>query len=221
MHPSRFKRVGLTGGIASGKSTVAALFAELGVPVIDLDVIAREVVAPGTALLDQVIARFGPGVRSADGGLNRRALRDLIFHHVAARRDLESLLHPAIWAIAAERATSVGGPYQIIVAPLLIETRLTESELVETGSAHRYDRILVVDCDATLQRDRLACRDEATAEQIEAALKAQASRAARLAFANDVIHNDGDPEALRPQVLKLHQHYLSWAAAGQPRLTRP
>ena len=130
-------RVALTGGIASGKSTVAALFAQLGVPVIDLDQLAREVVAPGTALLAQVLARFGPGVQAPDGSFDRGALRALVFRDAAARRELELMLHPAIRARAAELAAAVRAPYLIIVIPLL----------AESGAAAEYDRVLVVDCD--------------------------------------------------------------------------
>jgi dephospho-CoA kinase len=197
-------QVALTGGIASGKSTVAALFAELGVPVIDLDEVAREVVAPGTALLEQVIARFGPDVRHADGTLNRRALRDMVFRDAAARRDLEALLHPAIRARAAERAATAGGPYQLIVIPLL----------AESGGAERYRRVLLVDCDEQLQRTRLSQRDGASAELVSAALSAQATPAARRALAHDVIRNEGSLAELRPQVRKLHEQYLQMAAKG-------
>ena len=195
-------RVALTGGIASGKSTVAALFARQGVPVIDLDEIAREVVAPGSALLTQVIDRFGPGVRRRDGSLDRRALREIIFKDSGARRELEALLHPVIRARAAERSATAGGAYQIIIIPLL----------AESGAASQYDRVLIVDCDAALQRARLKQRDGASSELAAAALAAQASRAERLGLADDVINNDGETAALEPQVLELHQQYLRWAA---------
>lgn len=195
-------RVALTGGIASGKSTVAALFARQGVPVIDLDEIAREVVAPGSALLTQVIDRFGPGVRRRDGSLDRRALREIIFKDSGARRELEALLHPVIRARAAERSATAGGAYQIIIIPLL----------AESGAASQYDRVLIVDCDAALQRARLKQRDGASSELAAAALAAQASRAERLSLADDVINNDGETAALEPQVLELHQQYLRWAA---------
>ena len=195
------KRIALTGGIASGKSTVAALFAQLGVPVIDLDELAREVVAPGTALLEQVITRFGPGVRAPDGRLDRSALRAMIFRDTAARRDLETLLHPAIRARAEERAAAARGPYLIIVVPLL----------AESGDTTHYDRILVVDCDEQLQRARLARRDGSSEELVAAALGAQASRAARLALATDVIHNDGEVAALAQRVRELHAQYLDMA----------
>ena len=195
-------RVALSGGIASGKSTVAALFARQGVPVIDLDEIAREVVAPGSALLTQVIDRFGPGVRRRDGSLDRRALREIIFKDSGARRELEALLHPVIRARAAERSATAGGAYQIIIIPLL----------AESGAASQYDRVLIVDCDAALQRARLKQRDGASSELAAAALAAQASRAERLSLADDVINNDGETAALEPQVLELHQQYLRWAA---------
>jgi dephospho-CoA kinase len=173
MNPPAPLRIALTGGIASGKSTVAALFAGLGVPVIDLDEIARAVVAPGTALLERVLGHFGPALRRADGSLDRRALRELIFRDARARAELEALLHPAILARAADWCATAGGPYQIIVIPLL----------AETASAWQYERVLVVDCAESLQRARLAQRDGSTPGMIEAALAAQASRATRLAHA--------------------------------------
>ena len=194
-------RVALTGGIASGKSTVAVLFAQLGVPVIDMDALARELVAPGTTLLGQVLARFGERVRAPDGALDRRALRELVFRDADARRELEALLHPAIRARAAELAAAVHAPYLIIVIPLL----------AEAGYASDYDRVLVVDCDEPLQRLRLAQRDGGSAELIDAALRAQAPRAARLALATEVIDNDGGLAALAPRVRELHARYLELA----------
>jgi dephospho-CoA kinase len=194
-------RVALTGGIASGKSTVAALFAELGVPLIDLDEIAREVVTPGSALLTQVIERFGPGVRAADGSLDRRALREIVFRDASARAGLESILHPAIRARAAELEAAARGPYVITVIPLLAETE----------RANDYDRVLLVDCEERLQRERLAQRDRSSAATIEAALGAQASRATRRALAHDVIDNDGALATLSPRVRELHAQYLDMA----------
>ncbi|MGH8254348.1 MAG: dephospho-CoA kinase [Steroidobacteraceae bacterium] len=195
-------RVALTGGIASGKSTVAALFAAMGVPVIDMDELAREVVAPGSALLQQVIARFGPSVRNGDGSLNRVALRELVFRDAAARGELEAMLHPAILARAAQLSAERGGPYQVIVVPLLAESR----------AARQYDRVLLVDCDESLQRSRLARRDGSNAAQVDAALAAQASRAVRQALADDVIVNEGSASALEPKVRELHRQYLQRAA---------
>jgi dephospho-CoA kinase len=203
MNPPAPPRIALTGGIASGKSTVAALFAGLGVPVLDLDELARAVVAPGSALLERVIGHFGPALRRSDGSLDRQALRERIFRDADARRELEALLHPAIRARAAEWSATAGGPYQLIVIPLL----------AETGTAGQYDRVLVVDCAESLQRARLAQRDGDAAGTIDAALAAQASRAARLALANEVIHNDGEPAGLAPQVRELHRQYLQFAAA--------
>lgn len=198
-------RVGLTGGIASGKSTVAAMFAALGVPIIDLDELAREVIAPGTGLLARVLERFGPQVGDGTGGLNRRALRELVFADAAARRELEALLHPAIRERAAQRSATAGGPYQIIVDPLL----------TESGSAARYDRVLLVDCDEALQRSRLTARDGASTAQAAAALAAQATRAARRAVAADVLENSGNSAQLLPQVRALHARYLELARAAR------
>ncbi|HKC15414.1 MAG TPA: dephospho-CoA kinase [Steroidobacteraceae bacterium] len=204
MDSDRPWRVALTGGIASGKSTVAALFAELGVPVIDLDLIAREVVAPGTALLEQVFARFGSALRRADGELDRRALRELVFRDSGARRALEALLHPAISARAAGQSARARGPYQIVVIPLL----------AETGAASEYERVLLVDCDEATQRARLAQRDGMSPALVEAALASQVTRAARRALAAEVIDNSGGIDELRPQVHSLHRRYLELA---QPR----
>lgn len=196
-------RVALTGGIASGKSTVAALFAALEVPIIDMDELAREVVAPGSALLGQVLARFGPSVRNADGSLDRAALRDVVFRDAAARAELEAMLHPAILARAAQLSAQLGGPYQIVVVPLL----------AESDAASQYDRVLLVECDESSQRKRLAQRDGSSAAQIDAALAAQASRAARRGVADDVIVNDGEASGLEPKVRELHRQYLQRAAA--------
>jgi dephospho-CoA kinase len=201
-------RVGLTGGIASGKSTVAARFAALGVPVIDLDQVAREVVQPGMPLLARVLERFGAGVRNSNGGLDRRALRERVFADAGARRDLEALLHPAIRARAAQLSAAAGGPYQIIVEPLI----------TESGSRGSYDRVLLVDCDEALQRTRLMARDGATAQQADAALAAQATRAARRALADDVLENSSNPATLDSQVRALHARYLALArSAGGAR----
>jgi dephospho-CoA kinase len=194
--------VGLTGGVASGKSTVAQLFAERGVPVIDLDQVARDVVAPGTPLLARVIERFGPEVRQADGSLDRRALRRRIFAHPQERRELEGLLHPAILRRTAELVATAGGPYQIIVNPLL----------VEMDAPGRYDRVLVVDCEEAVQRARLGQRDGSGPEEIAGILAAQTTRARRLQLADDVIVNDGDLAALVPKVAALHERYLRLAA---------
>ncbi|HUN26093.1 MAG TPA: dephospho-CoA kinase [Steroidobacteraceae bacterium] len=195
-------RVGLTGGIASGKTTVATLFAALGVPIIDADQISRELAAPGAALLGQIAERFGRALIRADGSLDRRALRNLVFADPTARGDLEALTHPAIFALIEERAASARGPYRILVLPLLVEKR----------DSARVDRVLVVDCDEALQIRRLQARDGATLDEARAILAAQVSRRARLAAADDVIVNEGDLGALSSQVERLHLAYLELAA---------
>ncbi len=200
-------RVGLTGGIASGKSTVDDLFAALGVTIIDTDVIAREVVAPGSPLLAKIAEHFGSDMIAADGGLDRRALRQRVFADPAERQWLEQLTHPEIRRLTDERSVSAPGTYSIVAIPLL----------VETGGKDRFDRVLVVDCEPELQLKRLQARDGSTRAQAEAALAAQVSRAARLAVADDVIHNDGDIARLRDQVEKLHRAYV----AASARFTRP
>ena len=196
-------RIGLTGGIACGKTTVANLFAALGVPVIDTDLLAREVVAPGSPLLAQVAAHFGPVVLAADGSLDRRELRSRVFADAAERRWLEALTHPAIRALTDERCDAAAGPYSIVGIPLL----------VETAGAARFDRVLVVDCDPALQLARLVARDGTTREEAQRMLAAQATREQRLAVANDVILNDGDVASLRTQVEKLHRQYVQAAKA--------
>jgi dephospho-CoA kinase len=196
-------RVGLTGGIASGKSTVARLFAALGIPIIDSDELAREVVAPGQPLLTQIAQRFGAHVIAADGSLDRRALRDVVFANPSARADLEALTHPAIAEASERQAATAGGPYQIHAIPLLVEKKLVS----------RVDRVLVVDCDEETQIRRLQARDGSTLEQARAILAAQASRAERLEVADDVVLNVGDMQSLRQQVEKLHGRYLEFAKA--------
>jgi dephospho-CoA kinase len=196
-------RVGLTGGIACGKSTVANLFAALGVPIIDTDLLAREVVTPGSALLREITAHFGMQVLTSDGSLDRQELRVWIFADPAQRQWLDALMHPAIRELTDARSKAATGPYVIVAIPLL----------VETGGAARFERVLVVDCDPELQIARLAARDGNSREQAERILAAQASRAERLAVAHDVIHNDGDIAALRDQVEKLHRQYLEAARA--------
>jgi dephospho-CoA kinase len=202
IQPAPF-RVGLTGGIASGKTTVARLFEALGTPVIDTDVLARDVVAPGQPVLQQIVARFGPQVLSAEGSLDRAALRAIVFADPAARRELEQLTHPAIRALLEERSAALGGEYQILVIPLLIET----------GRRTPVDRVLVVDVPEELQIRRVQARDGSTAAQAKQILSAQVSRETRLAAADDVIVNDGSLGALRDRVAELHVRYRSLAAA--------
>jgi dephospho-CoA kinase len=199
-------RIGLTGGIASGKSTAAGRFSELGVPVIDADESARAVVAPGTAGLTQVISKFGRGVLAENGELNRRALRDLIFSDPGLRRELEHILHPLIRADMDSRAQAAVGPYLIMAIPLL----------VEGGARGRVDRVLVVDVDEALQLERVMARDGSTFDQARAILASQSSRSARLAAADDVLLNTGTVTDLRQGVDRLHERYLRLAELKSP-----
>ncbi len=190
-------QIGLTGGIACGKSTVSGLFAALGVPVIDTDQIARDVVAPGTALQASVLARFGAELLTPSGELDRRALRERVFADATERAALENLLHPAIMAELGRRAARAGGVYQLLAIPLLVEHNLKSS----------IDRVLLVDCSPELQLRRVQVRDGVTRAQAQAVLAAQAPRAVRLSVADDVISNDGDLARLREQVEILHSRY--------------
>jgi len=198
-------RVGLTGGIASGKSTAAKFFGALGVPIIDTDQLARDVVEPGQPPLERLVERFGPSILTEDGHLDRPALRNIVFSDPKARADLEALTHPAIGAAVEARSATAGGPYQVLVIPLLVEKNL--------GS--QLDRVLVVDCSEELQIRRLQARDGSTQEQARAILNAQASRSARVKAANDIITNEGDMSSVRDQVATLHSTYLE--LARQPR----
>ena len=199
---TRALRIGLTGGIASGKSTVTQRFAELGVPVIDADVASRTVVAPGTPGLAQIVARFGAGVVGADGRLDRRALRNLIFEDSSLRQALDAMLHPLIRAEMEREVAQAQAPYVVMAIPLLVEGG---------SAAKRVDRVLVIDADETLQIQRLQARDGSSVEQARAILASQASRAARLRMADDVLLNSGTVAELRQAVDKLHEQYLQRA----------
>ncbi len=191
-------RVGLTGGIASGKSLVAGMFADRGVPVIDTDVIAREVVRPGEPALADIEREFGPDVLAADGTLDRRHLRELVFADDDKRRRLEAILHPRIRDAAVAQSARAGGPYQIIVVPLLVGSPMQTL----------MDRILVVDCSVETQVERLQERDAESAAQARRMIAAQASRDERLAIADDVVANDGSIAETARQVDDLHTLYL-------------
>lgn len=196
-------RIGLTGGIASGKSLVADLFAELGVPVIDTDVIAREVVAPGQPALDEIASRFGTQMISADGRLDRAAMRETVFANEADRLDLEAILHPRIGAETRHQADAAGGTYQLIVVPLLVDSQLRQF----------VDRVLVVDCEEDTQIERLLARDEESVDRARRIIAAQASREDRLEIADDVINNDHSVEHVRDQVVDLDRLYRLLAAS--------
>jgi dephospho-CoA kinase len=199
-------RIGLTGGIATGKSTVAKRFLELGVPVIDADEVARVVVAPGTPGLAEVIQRFGADFIAKNGELDRRALRNLVFSDPASRRDLEAILHPLIRAEMDQRLALSDGRYVVMAIPLLIEG----------GPRDRVDRVLVVDLDEAVQLQRVTARDGCTSAQARSILASQASRAARLAVADDVLLNAGSVTDLRQAVDRLHERYLVLAGPASP-----
>ncbi len=198
--------IALTGGIASGKTAVADLFAELGVTVLDTDQIAREVVEPGSPTLSSLVLAFGPEILDTSGRLDRKAMRSRVFADEAERARLEAIMHPAIRAELAKRSAQVGGPYQVHVIPLL----------TETGRADDYDRVLVVDCPEEDQIKRLMKRDGATLEQAQAMLAAQVTREQRLAVADDVIVNTGTLEDLQRFVQTLHRNYLLIAEMPPP-----
>lgn len=203
--PSSWFRVALTGGIASGKSTVAARFADLGAVVIDTDVLAREVVAPGSDGLAAVVAAFGSQILRPDGQLNRAEMRQLIFNDSSKKQQLESLLHPRIGALLWRRSKDAGGPYQIFEIPLY----------AETGGRIETDRVLVVDCDPQTQISRVMARDDIERAQAEAILAQQATREQRLAIADDVIVNNSDMQSLNDAVFALHRRYLDCALAKE------
>jgi dephospho-CoA kinase len=194
--------VGLTGGIASGKSAVAAMFVALGAGLVDADAVAREVVAPGEPGLKAVREAFGPRILLPSGELDRAVLRSLVFADEAKRRRLESLLHPLIRARTLERLRDIGTPYAIVAVPLL----------VETDFGRLVDRVLVVDCPEHLQLERLMKRDALPRADALAMIRAQADRATRLKAAHDVIDNSGTREATRAQVEQLNHRYLELAA---------
>ena len=200
-------RVGLTGGVASGKSEVARRFAAHGVVVADADVAAREVVAAGTPGLAEVVAALGPGVLDADGLLDRAAMRRHVFADDDARRRLEAIVHPRVRAMLQAQCEAAPGPYAIAAIPLL----------AEGGGRAAYpwlDRILVVDAPPELQRARLLRRDGIDAALAERMIAAQATRAARLAVADDVLVNSGGLDVLEAHVAALDAQYRALAAAG-------
>lgn len=191
--------VGLTGGIGSGKSTVAGIFAELGVEIIDADLVAREVVEPPSAALDAIRARYGEEILTAEGTLDRPRMRKLIFADEAERTWLEDLLHPLIDERIRQGIAGCESPYCILVSPLLLET--SQRRLV--------DRVLVVDVSRQTQLQRSLLRDQGERATIKAIIDTQASREERLRAADDVIDNEGAKDTLDARVRELHARYLS------------
>ena len=194
--------VGLTGGIGSGKTAVSDCFARHGVPVIDTDLIARELVRPGQPALAEIVAEFGPECLDGRGGLDRTHLRQRVFTDEAGRRRLEAILHPRIRAVTRERIAALTTPYCLLVIPLLVETGMTDL----------VDRVLVVDASEAEQIHRVMARDRIDEIQARQILAAQASRRQRLALADEVVENAGDFANLERQIADLHLYYLRLAA---------
>lgn len=193
--------IALTGGIASGKTEVSRRFAALGVPVVDLDQIGRELVRPGQPLLASIARAFGAWVLDASGALDRRRLRDKVFSDPDSRHRLEALMHPRIRLEATRQVAASPGPYCILVIPLL----------AEAGDVPGIDRVLVVDVQPEVQVERVMRRDDSSRDQALAILAAQASRAERLAIADDLVDNSGTLEELDARVRALHERYLELA----------
>ncbi|MGM0926563.1 MAG: dephospho-CoA kinase [Pseudomonadota bacterium] len=201
--------IGLTGGIASGKSTVARAFEVLGAPWVDADDVAREVVEPGEPALAEIAARFGSEVLNTDGTLNRRALREIVFQYEGERRWLESVTHPRIrerLIAHLERLAASGAPYVLLVSPLLFES----------GQHQMVDRALVIDVPEALQTERTAARDDVDEAQARAIVAAQMPRAERLAHADDVLDNGGSETEMKRRVAELDRRYRQ--LASQPPL---
>ncbi|AJZ57734.1 dephospho-CoA kinase [Paraburkholderia fungorum] len=197
--------VGLTGGIGSGKSTVADLFAAHGVPLVDTDVIAHRITAPHGIAMPQIAAEFGDSFVAADGSLDRARMRTLVFSDEAARKRLEGITHPLIRAETEREQREAQGPYVIVVVPLLVESGNWKT---------RVNRVLTVDCSVETQIARVMSRNGFSREQVFAIIARQATREARLAAADDIINNDNAPlDALKAQVDAQHRAYLALAAA--------
>lgn len=196
--------VGLTGGVASGKSEVTRRFEALGVAVVDADLAARAVVEPGQPALARIVERFGPGMVCEDGRLDRRRLRERVFSDASARRELEAITHPQIRVLLQRQARAAPGPYAMVAVPLLAEAG---------RAAYPWlDRVLVVDAPVDLQHARLMRRDDVDSTLASRMIAAQASREARLAIADDVLLNDGETAHLDAAVAALHAAYLQQAA---------
>jgi dephospho-CoA kinase len=201
---ARVPRIALTGGIASGKSTVSSLFAALGAKLIDTDHISREIMTPPSEVLDRIVARFGDRILTGDGSLDRAGLRRIVFADPEARRDLEAITHPAIHEEVERLSRQLGGPYQLVAIPLL----------VETGTAKRYDRVLLVDAGPDTRKRRLMLRDGIDAATADRMISAQAPREERRAAAHDIIDNEGDLRHLAARVEQLHRRYLALGSSA-------
>jgi len=203
----RILNIALTGGVGSGKSSVAALLSGIGVPVIDADAISHAMTAPGNPVLDLIAETFGARFIDASGHLDRAAMRALVFADTAARMRLESILHPQIVSEMQRRLAQLSAPYAVLEIPLLFEAG-------QTGLA---DRILVVDLPAAEQIRRVRRRSGLDVAEIQCIIDSQVPRSRRLEGADDIIDNSGDPQALKEQVNRLHHYYLELAATRYPR----
>ncbi|TNF38384.1 MAG: dephospho-CoA kinase [Gammaproteobacteria bacterium] len=191
--------IGLTGGIGSGKSTVARIFAEHHIPIIDTDLIARQLVTPDQPAFMEITQYFGNTILNSNGELDRKRLAAITFKNPEARNQLEQILHPRIRQAVEKQLATIQTDYVVIVVPLL----------AEKGKYPFIDRVIVVDCDESDQIARTIARDQRSREQIEAIMQSQASRQQRLKIADDIIHNTGDPDMLRHSVTELHHFYMN------------
>lgn len=201
--------VGLTGGIGSGKSAAADMLAGLGAAVVDTDRIAHELTAPGGIAMPAIHCAFGAGLITADGALDRAAMRRLVFSDAAAKSRLEGILHPLIRSESQRRCEdglASGAPYVVLVVPLLVESGTYRS---------RVTRILVVDCAETTQEQRVMARNGMSREEVQRIMASQATRQQRLTAADDRVDNDADMDSLRTQIQALHQQYLALAAKSR------
>ena len=201
--------VGLTGGIGSGKSTACALFAELGVEIVDADHVSRSVVAPGSPALQQLREQFGDAVVTRDGSLDRAWLRSRIFSDAAVRQQVEALLHPLIRSAMLEQIQRSRSAWLILAAPLLLENRAYDF----------VDRVLVIDADEAIQVARTSKRDHASKDEVRRIMQVQLPRSERLARADDVISNNGDTASLRRQVQEYSTLYQKLADERQHAIT--
>lgn len=204
MSDNRCYLVGITGGIGSGKTLVTDTFASLGVEIVDADIVAREVVAPGSEGLSAIAAHFGNSIITPQGELNRAALRELVFTNEAQKKWLNQCLHPRIRQAMAEAVSNIQSEYGVLAVPLLIEN----------GMQKMVDRIAVVDCPESVQLTRALSRDGSSEAAIKGIMAAQVSRETRLAEADDVIDNSKDKASTISQVKQLHQQYLQMARTG-------
>ncbi len=192
-------KIGLTGGIGSGKTTAANLFHELGIPVIDADNIAHTLVSKGQPALREIVRNFGAAILDEDGSLDRDKLRDIIFSSPSQKKLLESILHPLVYKEMQRQMDSMDRPYVILSIPLLLET----------GMQHLVDRILVIDCPVEIQFERVKQRNGLTDDRIASIIGAQIPRTKRISAADDIVNNSGSTSKLAEQIKKLHNLYIS------------